>query len=148
MKTFEEWWKIEGARSLGDSDYQDTEDLKACQENAWDACAEGYEARVKELEALTPEHYPPQAIAWKKNNFDNPYFEDGTVFIGAVLVTDRETGLKHWEIDPVYVYADDDHVRYMKWDTEDGYGDPYTAWDFTDFDYYIVIQGSITEGEQ
>ena len=91
----------------------------------------------------------PTPIQWKKNPFKDglstshaPYFEDGTVFIGAILV--GKPGNTSWEIDQVYAQADGD-VTYLKYDSEDGTGDPYTSWDFTDFDYYIVLSGAITE---
>lgn len=73
---------------------------------------------------------------WIKNEADS--FQDGSVYIVALQVTNNETGKTKWEIDKIRVTCDEDHFSMAYADCADS--TPYDAWTWEDFEYYIEVK--------
>lgn len=85
----------------------------------------------------------PKDIAWIENKLkDDAWFEDGTVFVGALEVTNNETKKTFWEVYTLSVRADENVRLYYAY--PDGDEICFDCWEFEDFSHYFVLSGSIT----
>lgn len=79
-------------------------------------------------------------IEWIKNDkkeFNT--FEDGSVFLVALQVTNTATKKKAWEFDVIEFDCDGDgaSLRYR------GGGDHYDSWEWNDFEYFQLLEGTM-----
>lgn len=79
-------------------------------------------------------------INWIKNDpIEHSCFTDGSVFLVAIEVMNKESKTTLWEFDVIEIYCDDDGATlYYR-----GQSEIYDSWEWNDFSYFHLLDGEM-----
>lgn len=77
-------------------------------------------------------------IQWTRNDpKEHQWFEDGSKFLVALRVKDRDRNIA-WSYDVVVISTDEDSM-YLRCTN----GEPFDDWEWTDFEWFCTLEGAV-----